>query len=226
MRYRWNLKYLPSLCACGKKFSLDHAMSCIKGGYIHHRHNEIRDVLISMSEEISNDVEKEPLLQPLTGERLSKSANVADDARLDLSVRGFWQKGQRAFFDVRVFNPFAPTYRSQKLPNVFSANEREKKRSYGQRVIEIEQGSFTPLVFTPYGGCSKETDRFLTQLSSHISSKTDVEMSIVMNWIRSVLSFAMLKSAILCVRGTRNQRKRINFDMGDIEIISTVSKIS
>ena len=70
---------------------------------------------------ISKDVEIEPHLIPLSGEHLERSANAADEAILDLSVRGFWQRGQKAFFDVRVLNPFAPTHRSQKLPNVFSA---------------------------------------------------------------------------------------------------------
>ena len=152
MRYRWDLKFLPTICACGKRFTIDHAMSCPKGRYIHQRHDEVRDILAKISKEISNDVETEPHLQPLTGEHISNSSNCADEARLNFIVRGFWQRGQRPFFDVRVFNPFAPSYRNQNLPNVFKLNERIKKRAYGQRVIEIEQGSFSPLIFTPYGG--------------------------------------------------------------------------
>jgi hypothetical protein len=125
MRYRWDLKYLPSTCVCGKQFSIEHAMSCIKGGYIHQRHDEIRDLLTHISKEISKDVECEPHLQPLTGENLENCGNnISDEARLDFSVRGFWQRGQRAFFDVRVFNPFAPSYRTQKLQNVFKTQER------------------------------------------------------------------------------------------------------
>ena len=61
LRYRWTPKYLPSTCPCGKKFDVDHAMSCMKGGFVHRRHDDVR----------------------------------------------FWLRGQRAFFDVRVFNPFA-----------------------------------------------------------------------------------------------------------------------
>ena len=33
-----------------------------------------------------------------------------------------------------------------------SENENEKKRKYNSRVTEIEQGTFTPLVFTTTGG--------------------------------------------------------------------------
>ena len=45
LRYRWSHKYLPATCVCGKSFTPDHAMSCAKGGFIHQRHNEIRDLV-------------------------------------------------------------------------------------------------------------------------------------------------------------------------------------
>ena len=175
---------------------------------------------------ISPDVEIEPTLLPLTGEQLHATANGQDEARLDISVGGFWQRGQRAFFDVRVFNPFAPSYRNQKLSTVFNANEREKKRSYAQRLVNVEHGSFTPLVFTPYGGSSRETERFIQVLSSSIARKRKSDISITTNWIRSKLSFALLRSAILCVRGSRTLRKKINIDVGNIEIASATSKLT
>ena len=37
------LRNLPSHCVCGKTFSIDHALSCPKGGFISLRHNELRD---------------------------------------------------------------------------------------------------------------------------------------------------------------------------------------
>eukprot|EP00794_Sanderia_malayensis_P016408 gene16407-biopygen12090 len=45
LRYRWHLRFMPAICVCGKHFSVDHVMSCQKGGYIQHRHNEWRDLL-------------------------------------------------------------------------------------------------------------------------------------------------------------------------------------
>ena len=171
MRYRWPLKFIPTTCACGKRFSVDHALSCLKGGFVHQRHDEIRDLFGQTATEISKDVKIEPNLLPLTGEQLHATANGKDEARLDISIGGFWQRGQRAFFDVRVFNPFAPSYRNQKLSTAFSANEREKKRTYAERIVNIEHGSFTPLVFTPYGGSSRETERFISVLASSIAEK-------------------------------------------------------
>ena len=51
MRYRWPLKYLPTTCACGKQFSVDHGLSCLKGGFIHQRHDEIRDLFGQLASE-------------------------------------------------------------------------------------------------------------------------------------------------------------------------------
>ena len=218
LRYRWNLKYTPTICGCGKPFNVDHALSCMKGGYIHQRHDEMRDLIACIATEISSDVQTEPHLEELTGERFNGGVNEADEARLDLSIRGFWQRGQRAFFDIRIFNPFAQSHKCQSLDRVFKSNESEKKRRYGRRVIEVEHGSFSPVVLTPYGGCGKETSKVLSVLATRLSEKRSIERSLVTNWLNTKLSFVLLRSAILCIRGSRNCKKRYTNkeEIGDI----------
>ena len=54
--------------------------------------------------DVCHDVQVEPHLQTLTGEVLNSGANSSNEARLDVSVRGFWRRRQSAFYDVRVFN--------------------------------------------------------------------------------------------------------------------------
>ena len=161
-RFRWTPKYLPSTCPCGKRFDVDHAMSCVKGGFVHRRQDDVRDLFASLLKDVCHDVEVELHLQPLTGEVLISSANSSDEAPLDVSARGFWQRGQRAVFDVRVFNPCAKSHLKKKLDTAFSSNENEKTRHYNRRIIEVEHGSFSPLVFSPYGGNGREAERFLT----------------------------------------------------------------
>ncbi len=80
MRYRWPLKFIPTTCACGKRFSVDHALSCLKGGFVHQRHDEIRDLFGQTATEISNDLEIEANLLPVTGEQLHATANGKDEA--------------------------------------------------------------------------------------------------------------------------------------------------
>ena len=71
LRYRWHIKYLPSTCACGKAYTIDHAMSCLKGGFIHQRHDELRDTIANLTKEVCNDVEVEPKIT-LTGHKHAK----------------------------------------------------------------------------------------------------------------------------------------------------------
>ena len=67
----------------------------------------MRDLFACLLKDVYHDFEVEPHLQTLTGDVFTSSANSSDEARLDVITRGFWQRGQRAFFYVRVFNPFA-----------------------------------------------------------------------------------------------------------------------
>jgi hypothetical protein len=85
-------------------------MTCPLGGLPIARHNEIRDVTAQWLNEVCSDVVKEPPLQQLSGEViLPRTANCQDDARLDIRAKGFWNRQQDAFFDVRDFHPNEPT---------------------------------------------------------------------------------------------------------------------
>ena len=46
-------------------------------------------------------------------------------------------------------------------------NEKEKKRQYNERVLEVEHGSFTPLVFSSNGGMGRECSTFYKRLSEN-----------------------------------------------------------
>ena len=49
-------------------------------------------------------------------------------------------------------HPNADSYRDLTPKQIWKKYENEKKRQYAERVMEIEQGTFTPLVFTTIGG--------------------------------------------------------------------------
>ena len=50
-----------------------------------------------------------------------------------------------AFFDVRVCYPNAESYKGLTTKQIYRQHESEKKRMYARGVIEVEQGSFTPM---------------------------------------------------------------------------------
>ena len=227
LRYAWPLTKLPSKCACGDTFNVEHALSCQKGGFVIQRHNELRDLTSDLLSEVCRDVAVEPLLEKLSGETFHhKTANKADDARPDISARGFWQRGQRAFFDIKVFNPNARSYLSQTLQQQYRNHENIKKRAYNERVLQVENGTFTPLIFSVHGGMSPECSFFYKRLAGLISEKRGESISVVSSWIRTRTSFALLRSALMCIRGTRHRYYKYLINDIDMEAEEKETKIS
>lgn len=111
-----------------------------------------RDLTPNLLTEVCHDVCIEPHLQPVTGEALSGATAISTEgARLDVAASGFWGGcHERAFFDVRVFNPLAQS-NNQPLATCYRKHENLKKRAYDQRVWEIEHGTFTPPVLSLSG---------------------------------------------------------------------------
>ena len=94
LRYGWQPLHTPTTCACGTSFSVEHALSCPKGGFPIIRHNEIRDLTANLMAEVCHDVCIEPTLEPITGEALSGASAIREDgARLDVAASGFWEVG-------------------------------------------------------------------------------------------------------------------------------------
>ena len=130
------------------------------------------------------DVRVEPQLHPLTGESFTQSIATRSEVRLDVCAREFCQVGQMAFFDVRVFNPNARRYAKQEPSKTYQINEKEKKRFYNERIMQVEQSTFTPLVMSATKGMGRESSKFYSRLSQLISEKRESSYSIVATWIR------------------------------------------
>ena len=173
IRYNWTPDRLPSQCACGQGFGISHAMDCPTGGFPSRRHNLIRDFTANVMTEVCQGVAIEPHLQPLSGETFSHLTTITDDnARSDICAQGFWGSGtQRAFFDVRICNPTARSYRHSSLQAVYRSHERSKRRQYEERIRDVEMSSFTPLVFSIFGGMSKLTTVAYKRLADLLSAK-------------------------------------------------------
>ena len=224
-RYGWQLKHVPNHCVCGTPFSVDHAMTCPHGALPAIRHNDIRDMTADWLSEICHDVEKEPPLLPLTGESIQpRSANTQNDARADIKARGFWGRRQCAFFDVRVFHPNAQSYRNSSIQSLYRKHEQIKKREYGNRVREVEYASFTPLVLATSGGMGREATMFYKRLADTLSTKNNAHYSTTLAWIRCKLSFSLIRSAVMCIRGNRSAAHHI--PSSTIELSATESRLS
>ena len=113
--YGWQPSRLPSHCVCGLNFSVEHALSCPCGGLPSIRHNDIRDLTAKLLTGVCSNVSVEPAFMVFEGTGIM----------------------QRAFFDVRVFNPLAPSNCRSSLAASYKQHESTKRRNYEQRVCEV-----------------------------------------------------------------------------------------
>ena len=115
-------------------------------------------------------------------------------------LHNFWGKDhQTAYFDVRIFNPFAQSYANSSMSKCYRKHELDKKREYEERIREIEHGSFSPLVFSTAGGMGSIATTVYKRIASLIADKRQEPYSTTLFWLRCKLSFSLLRSAIMCL---------------------------
>ena len=157
---------------------------------------------------------------------MSTTASTEDESRCDVAARGFWVRGNKAFLDVRVFNPMAKSYSKQSLSTTYNTLEKSKKGKYNERILNVEHGTFTPLILSCFGGMGKEAMRFFNRLRTKIAEKRDDNISSTINLIRTKLSFSLLRSALLCIRGSRSHKvEALPFKDSDVALAVCQAKI-
>ena len=65
------------------------------------------------------------------------------------------------------------------------------------------------------GGMGEECFRFVSELANKLSIKQNEEYAVVISWLRVRLSLEILRSVILCVRGSRTPFRVGDEQMGD-----------
>ena len=181
------------------------------------RHNRIRDLEAELMREVCTDVKVEPTLIPLANPN-RVNGNTSDNARLDVAGNGVWGPMERTFLDIRVMHPNSPSYVNKDIRQIYEAHEMEKKRTYNERVIEVEKGSFTPILVSTSGGMGNEAEKFHKRLAQLIADKRGEEYSCVVNYIRTRLRFCLLKSVLTSIRGVRG--KNLNDKTAPISSLS------
>ena len=220
LRYGRSLKGLPAMWPCGQKYNVTHALNCKKGGFVTMRHNNLRDFETHMLSKIVNDVEPEPESQPVTSEIIEGLSRNA--SRPDIRARGMWRAGQNAFFYVRLTNTHSPSQIHLTTESVLKKHEQEKKRDYNRRIMNIEYGTFTPLVFSVSGGIGKECSIFHKHIAKRLATKTGERYEKIISTIWCKLSFLILKSALMCVRVSRSPNLKT---IDEFELVSHLARI-
>ena len=101
-----------------------------------------------------------------------------------MKARGFWTPGVTAFFDVHVTHVNSRSNQDKYTAMIFKEQENEKKRKYNQRVMDVEIGTFTPLVLGTNGGMGLDYLNFLRTLANKLSTKNDEHYTSVISWLR------------------------------------------
>ncbi len=218
LRYGWEVKGIPKVCACGKENNVDHSLVCKHGGFVIMRHNAIRDVEASMMREVCKDVQIEPMLLPANEEELQPRTISGPGARLDCVARGVYSDGEKTFFDVNVTHTNAESNKDKSLTQIYRYHENSKKNDYNERVLNVEKATFVPLVFTTSGGMAPECLKLNKRLAEKLSNKQNETYSKVMMHVRTRLRFALLKSTLVGLRGFRGKKlMKQEEEVGNIE---------
>ena len=134
---------------CGDRFTVSRALLC-KGDFAAQRHDGIQNILTSLLCKVCKDVDVKPHLLPIDSEVFNlRSTVTSPEARLDIKAGSFWSRGETAFFDVCRTHVNSTCNQDKSTESIFVEHEKDKKRNYQRRVIDVEMGSFiiTTLVF-------------------------------------------------------------------------------
>ena len=91
----------------------------------------------------------------------------------------------------------------QSIAQTYHKHENAKKTSYLHRVLEVEKGSFSPLVMATTGGMARDFSVFVKRLAELKSWKSKNTYADCIRFIRLKLSFSLIRSVTLSLRGYR-----------------------
>ena len=81
--------------------------------------------------------------------------------------------------------------------DAYKYHETLKNSKYQQRILNVEQSSFCPLIFGCTGGAAPTATRTMQRLAEKLSEKRQESYPESINYIRTKISFALLRSSIL-----------------------------
>ena len=112
-----------------------------------------------------------------------------------------------------VFNTGAPS--NHPFKSAYRRHEK-KRHQYEQHVCEVEHDRFTSFIFTTTGGMG-DASQVYKRLANLLCDKLDLSCGEITGWIRCKLSFALVRSSIMCIRYALIYVEILNFiDQSDV----------
>ena len=100
----------------------------------------------------------------------------------------------------------------------FQTKENSVKRAITDETLQYYYDPTKSDNSIAYGGMGRECQVFYKRLSSMLAEKRDDSYSQVASWIRTKTSFALLRSSLMCLRGTRHHFYRPEISMTTIDL--------
>ena len=196
-------------CVEFKKFDVNHALDCKKGGLVTARHDGIHDEL------------RDPLAHVVSPSRIrydefcsdacqgtkthvpsaSSSSDFLNADLGDLLIRGFWEGSTDTIIDVRVMNLDSKFY-MKLLPNKSLKREEKEKKKYSKH-CENQRRYFTPVVVSTDEMFGFEARAFLKRLAKLLAGEWEKPYSTVRGFINARMSIARVRAMNRCMRGSR-----------------------
>ena len=195
---------------CGAGFTVEHGLSCKKGGLVCQRHDDVRDEAgeLAAMALTRTKVSYEPTIfygkdvnaiQASETTQQTGSNAAGDKARGDVSINGLWKKGQTCILDIRVTDTDAKSYASSSLSKVLEKAAKVKKDKYLNACLERRR-TFIPLVYSVDGMACKETKAFEKWVALLLATKHDHQYSEMVGFVRARMSLAIIRANTLMLR--------------------------
>ncbi|KAL7474631.1 hypothetical protein ACHAW6_000596 [Cyclotella cf. meneghiniana] len=182
IRYGRRPADLPDHCdGCGSGLTLEHGLSCKRGGLVGIRHNDVRDEwahLCSIALTDSRVVIKPTIFYgngsraggnnanpttprtvnnatPTTPRTANHTNSLGDEAHSYVLAHGFWNQGRGTVFDVRICDTNSRSYGNTSPSKILEHHAKEKKDKYETACLDRRQ-DFTPLVYSVDGMAFKD----------------------------------------------------------------------
>ena len=84
-------------------------------------------------------------------------------------------------------------------------------------MIQVEKGTFTPLIFSTTGGMGPEATKYHKRVAEVISKKKKEEYPDVIKHMRTRIRFAILRGTLIAIRGDRGRLKRRRTPVSELD---------
>jgi len=84
----------------------------------------------------------------------------------------------------------------------------QKRREYKERINNVENDDFTPMVMSTSGDMSSQMTTAIKRLALKIAEKRKESYSMVVTMLCCKMVFSMMRSVLVCLRGSRSMKPR------------------